>query len=328
MCEIYGKESINLREKNLNLEVISGSGNRLKPIEKLDVNKSEGQVKELASPFLGWLSGVSKIDRKNILKHVRLHSLGSRKDIIFLRTKISQREDRMGRKFWVYEEGPFKQLIGDYIDTEPGYEIDEPEGTEVEKEWSYSPEVKALRDFRRKRNDKKALEILDRIYDEINQDERPRLDWVEQVVGFRQDMWDAAQEVIRSCKKRVVILTSFSNSKYSADVAELLAEASEDSPTEILLSFGEPDRGRSPEDIQNTEKYINNLAKDKRFNLRGGVSPKSSHAKIIISDTGMVFICSCNLFSGSWIRGSWSTHQRYPLHQSILEVFRRGIGAK
>ena len=40
----------------------------------------------------------------------------------------------MGRKFWVYEEGPFKQLIGDYIDTEPGFEIDEPEGTEVEKE--------------------------------------------------------------------------------------------------------------------------------------------------------------------------------------------------
>ena len=112
-----------------------------------------------------------------------------------------------------------------------------PKEQKLRKKWSYSPEVKALRDFRRKRNDKKALEILDRIYDEINQDERPRLDWVEQAVGFRQDMWDAAQEVIRSCKKRVVILTSFSNSKYSADVAELLAEASEDS---LLLKFCYP----------------------------------------------------------------------------------------
>ncbi len=316
----------NLREKNLSFDGnFTGSIHRLEPIQKLDVNKSEGEVKELASPFLGWLAGVSKINRKNILKHVRLHSLGTRKEIMFLRTKISQREDRLGRKFWVYEEGPFKQLIGDYIDTEPGFEIDEPEGIEVEKEWSYSPEVKALREFRRKRNNKKALEILDTIYDDINQDERPRLDWVKQVVGFRQDMWDAAQEVIRSSKKKVIILTSFSNSKFSADVAELLAEALEDSSTEILLSFGEPDRGRSPEDIQNTEKYIDNLAKDKRFNLRGGVSPKSSHAKIIISDTGMVFICSCNLFSGSLESGVLESGLHIKdVHcaKSILEVFR------
>ena len=316
----------NLREKDLSLEGnFTGSIHRLEPIQKLDVNKSEGEVKELASPFLGWLAGVSNIDRKNILKHVRLHSLGSRKEIIFLRTKISQREDRMGRKFWVYEEGPFKQLIGDYIDTEPGFEIDEPEGTEVEKEWSYSPEVKALREFRRKRNDKKALEILDTIYDEINQDQRPRLDWVKQVVGFRQDMWDAAQEVIRSSKKKVVILTSFSNSKFSDDVAELLAEALDDSSTEILLSFGEPDRGRSPEDIQNTEKYIHKLATDKRFNLKGGISPKSSHAKIIISDTGMVFICSCNLFSGSMESGVLESGlhiKDIQCAKSIIEVLR------
>lgn len=316
----------NLREKSLSFDGnFTGSIHRLEPIQKLDVNKSEGEVKDLASPFLGWLAAVSHIDRKNILKHVRLHNLGLRKEIIFLRTKISQREDRMGRKFWVYEEGPFKQLIGDYIDTEPGFEIDEPEGIEVEKQWPYSPEVKALRKFRRKRNNKKALEILDTIYDEINQDERPRLDWVKQVVGFRQDMWDAAQEVIRSSKKKVVILTSFSNSKFSTDVAELLAEALEDSSTEILLSFGEPDRGRSPEDIQNTEKYIDNLAKDKRFNLRGGVSPKSSHSKIIISDTGMVFICSCNLFSGSMESGVLESGlQIKDVHcaKSILEVLR------
>ena len=312
-------------EKSLTLDDITGSIHQLAPIPKFDVDKSEGEVKDLAKPFLGWLASESKIDRKNILRHVRLESLKSSSEILFLRTKISQQEDRTGRKFWVYEGGPFKQLIADYIDKEPGFEINEPEVTEAEYEWSYSPEVQALHEFKKKRNDKKALEILDTIYDEIKQDKRPRLDWVKQVVGFRQDMWDTAQEVIRSSKKKAVILTSFSNSKFSDEVAELLSEALENSSTEILLSFGEPDRGRSPEDIQNTENYIHKLANDKRFNLKGGVSPKSGHAKIIISDTGMVFICSCNLFSGSMESGVLESGLHIKdIHcaKSIIEVLR------
>ena len=296
-------------EKSLSLDDdITGSIHQLEPIQKLDVNKSEGEVKDLAKPFLGWLASESKIDRKQILGHVRLESLKSSSEVLFLRTKISQKEDRTGRKFWVYEEGPFKQLIGDYIDKEPGFEMDEPEVTEAELEWPYSPEIKALHEFKKaasKFADKpevvqeKTLDILDTILDQIKQDERPRLDWVKQVVGFRQDMWDAAQEVIRSAKKQVFIVTSFSNPRFSDNVAELLAEASKERKPDILLSFGEPDRGRSPEDIQNTEQYISTLAKDKRFKLKGGVSPKSSHTKLVISDTGMALICSCNLFSGS-----------------------------
>ena len=326
MRDLWKGKYWTMGQKSLSLDDdVTGSIHQLAPIPKLDVNKSEGEVKDLAKPFLGWLASESKIDRKNILGHVRLESLKSSSEILFLRTKISQKEDRTGRKFWVYEEGPFKQLISNYIDKEPGFEMEEHEVIEDEHEWPYSPEVKVLREFRRKRNDKKALEILDTIYDEINQDKRPRLDWVKQVVGFRQDMWDAAQEVIRSSKKKAIILTSFSNSKFSDDVAELLSEALESSSTEILLSFGEPDRGRSPEDIQNTEKYIHKLATDKRFNLKGGISPKSSHAKIIISDTGMVFICSCNLFSGSMESGVLESGlhiKDIQCAKSILEVFR------
>ena len=296
-------------EKSLSLDGdITGSIHQLAPIPKLDVNKSEGEVKDLARPFLGWLASESKIDRKNILRHVRLESLKSSSEILFLRTEISQKEDRTGRKFWVYEGGPFKQLIGDYIDKEPGFEMNEPEVTEAEYEWPYSPEIQALHEFKKVTSkfadrpevvQEKTLEILDTILDQIKQDERPRLDWVKQVVGFRQDMWDATQEVIRSAKKQVFIVTSFSNPRFSDDVAELLAEASEGVQPDILLSFGEPDRGRSPEDIQNTEQYISTLAKDKRFKLKGGVSPKSSHTKLVISDTGNAFISSCNLFSGS-----------------------------
>ena len=309
MRDLWKGKYWTMGEKSLSFDDdITGSIHQLAQIPKLDVNKSEGEVKDLAKPFLGWLASESKIDRKKILGHVRLESLKSSSEILFLRTRISQKEDRTGRKFWVYEEGPFKQLIGDYIDKEPGFEMDEPEVTEAEHEWSYSPEIKALHEFKKAASkfaekpevvQKKTLDILDTILDQIKEDQRPRLDWVKQVVGFRQDMWDAAQEVIRSAKKRVFIVTSFSNPRFSDGVAELLAEASEGVQPDIILSFGEPDRGRSPEDIQNTEQYISKLAKDKRFKLKGGVSPKSSHTKLVISDTGKALICSCNLFSGT-----------------------------
>jgi phosphatidylserine/phosphatidylglycerophosphate/cardiolipin synthase-like enzyme len=309
MRDLWKGKYWTMGQKSLSLDDdITGSIHQLEPIQKLDVNKSEGEVKDLAKPFLGWLASESKIDRKKILGHVRLESLKSSSEVLFLRTRISQKEDRTGRNFWVYEEGPFKQLIGDYIDKEPGFEMDELEVTKAEHEWPYSPEIKALHEFKKaasKFSDKpevvqeKTLDILDTILDQIKQDERPRLDWVKQVVGFRQDMWDAAQEVIRSAKKQVFIVTSFSNPRFSDDVAKLLAEASKDRKPDILLSFGEPDRGRSPEDIQNTEQYIATLAKDKRFKLKGGVSSKSSHTKLVISDTGNAFISSCNLFSGS-----------------------------
>ena len=289
-----------MKEKDLSLDdEFTGSIHQLEPIQRLDVTKSEGEVKELATPFLGWLAGESKIDRKNILRHVRLESLESKNEVIFLKTKISQKEDGLKRKFWVYEDGPFKQLIGDYIDKESGFEMEESVMTETEHEWPYSPEIKALRSFKKKPNKENALNILDTILEQIKNDDRPRLDWVKQVVGFRQDMWDAAQEVILSAKKQVFIVTSFSNPSFSDDMAELLAESSAKMKPNILLSFGEPERGRSPKDIQNTEEYISTLAKDRRFKLKGGISPKSNHAKLVISDTGMAFISSCNLFSGS-----------------------------
>ena len=57
-------------EKSLSLDDdITDSIHQLAPIPKLDVNKSEGEVKDLAKPFLGWLASESKIDRAKILGH-------------------------------------------------------------------------------------------------------------------------------------------------------------------------------------------------------------------------------------------------------------------
>ena len=289
-----------MKEKNLSIDNLTkGAIHRLEPIQRLDLNKSEGEVKDMVAPFIRLLSTKSGLNRNEVLEHTRLDSLKSESETIFLKTKISQKEDSHGRKFWIYDEGPFKQIISNHIDKEPRFEMEEPEVSEEVHEWPYSPEIQALYDMKKNPSEKTVSNILDTILSQIEQDNRPRLDSVKQVVGFRQDMWDAAQEVIRSSQKRVFILTSFSNSRFSSDVGELLAEASEDKKSEIIISFGEPDRGRSPEDIGNTEKYISTLVIDKRFKLKGDISVKSNHAKIIISDTGMVFIGSCNLFSGS-----------------------------
>jgi len=290
-----------MKERNLSLgEDVVGSIHRLDTsINKINVNETDGEVRDLASPFLGWLAHESEIPRNKILSHVRLKSLKSRNEIVFLRTRVTQKRDSAGRKHWIHDEGPFKGLIVKHIDKISGFEVNETESTEETYEWPYSPEIQSLYEFKKNPDEKKVLRILESILDQVKQDNRPRLDWVKQVVGFRQDMWDATQEVIRSSKEQAFILTSFSNPRFSDNVAELLAEASDDSHPEIMISFGEPDRGRSPEDIQNTEQYISTIAKDKRFKLKGGISPKSSHAKVVISDTGMVFLCSCNLFSGS-----------------------------
>jgi phosphatidylserine/phosphatidylglycerophosphate/cardiolipin synthase-like enzyme len=289
-----------MKEQKLSIDdVTKGSFHRLEPIQRLDLNKSEGEVKDMVSPFMGLLSKKSGLNRNEVLGHTRLESLKSDSEVIFLKTKISQKEDSHGRKFWIYDEGPFKQIIGNHIDKEPGFEMVEPEVSEHVHDWPYSPEIQALYDLKKNPSKEIVSNILDTITSQIEQDNRPRLDSVKQVIGFRQDMWDAAQKVIKSSEKRVFILTSFSNSRFSSDVRELLAEASEGKKPEIIISFGEPDRGRSPEDIGNTEKYISTLAKDNRFKLKGDISVKSNHAKIIISDTGMVFIGSCNLFSGS-----------------------------
>ena len=65
MRDLWKGKYWTMGEKSLSLDDdITGSIHQLAPIPKLDVNKSEGEVKDLAKPFLGWLASESKIDRK------------------------------------------------------------------------------------------------------------------------------------------------------------------------------------------------------------------------------------------------------------------------
>lgn len=294
-----------LKERNLSLEQTTAfPRSQIPAIERMDTKNFQGEVKAVAKPFLGWLAHASGVERKEILAHTRLEELTSNHETMYLNTLVSQREDRVGRKFWVHEEGPFKQLVSDHIEEIKGFEHTETLIADDSDSWPYSPEIEALHGLRDHRKSKqKLLQVFDRFIEKIESDKRPRLDSVQQTVGFRQDIWDAAQDIISSAKKHVFVLSSFSNSDFLSHVSSHLEEATKKQTPEIIISLGEPNRGRSSEDIPKSEKYLNALKQNENLTVSGGVSPKSSHAKIIVSDTGRALITSCNLFSGSFESG-------------------------
>lgn len=294
-----------MKERNLDFagELVGGLS-QIQPIERLDPDKFDGNVKDIAKPFLGWLANASNIERKDILGHIRLDELSCNSEVFNVKTRVILREDKAGRKFWIHDQGPFKQLIGEFIEEIEGFEMAEEVHIEQEGQWPYSPEVLALKRLKEHRNNpKREVEIFDQVIKDLQEDLRPRLNEVRPCVGFRQDMWDAAIEVIQSAKERVYILSSFSNPDHIDDTIQHLLEGVKNNSALITLAFGEPNRGRSPEDIKDTESYTHKLAKTQGLNLVGGITTKPSHAKLIVSDTGSAFISSCNLFSGAFDSG-------------------------
>jgi len=294
-----------MKERNLDYtEGVVGSVHQIEPIEQLNPERYDGNVKEIAKPFLGWLANASNIGRKEILGHIRLEEISCDSEIFHVKTSLIRREDKSGRKFWVHEHGPFKQLVGEFIEDVEGFEMTQEVQTEQEGNWPYSPEVKALKKLRTYRNDEqKTLETFDQVISELQEDDRPRLNEVKPCVGFRQDMWDSALEVIKSAKKHVYILSSFSNIDHIGDVLHHLSEATPKNSVRLTIAFGEPNRGRSPEDIIATEAYLKKLSSTPGVKVVGGVTLKPSHAKLIVSDSGCAFVTSCNLFSGSFESG-------------------------
>ena len=89
---------------------------------------------------------------------------------------------------------------------------------------------------------------------QILDDNRPRLKYSRSVVGFRQDFWDAAQEIIQSSTERTFILSSFSNVDFQDEIIELVNEAKSKNKSKVYISFGEPNRSRSPEDLLQTQR--------------------------------------------------------------------------
>ena len=198
------------------------------------------------------------------------------------------------------------------------------EENEVKREWPPSPEVGAIAklDVARKilkrvqkghvRYSGKHLrtlveDALDETRSAISSqksDEIARLDDVRVVIGTEFEQWNSVQCVINSAKKKCILLSAFTHEKFADEAAARISESLPDG-CEMLLLSGEPDRINEPTFAERTTKYGEMLSDEGcPERVRVEVTKRASHAKFVISDTGMVWIGSCNLLSAaptSWV---------------------------
>ena len=291
-----------VREQNLDIGHFEGESLVVESIPKLDLEKNnEGEVKSLILPLSGWLSKETTIPKDALLGHVRLRAIKSEGNHS-LRSEVEQKEDRTGRKYWVYKRGPFKSMISSHIEKVPGFEVETPTTTDEVLSWDFSPEVEAmLASERRNLSPSEFRKIVKTFQNGFKQEGRGRLEQVEHVVGFRQDMWDAVQTVFASASNQVLMLSSFSQQEHLEEYFSMFNELQKPR-TEVLMAFGEPDRGRDSGSLEGNLEFMK-AATSMRPGTKGGVTPKPSHSKVMISDTGKVFIPTCNLLSGSMNSG-------------------------
>ncbi|MDE0730650.1 MAG: phospholipase D-like domain-containing protein, partial [Longimicrobiales bacterium] len=198
------------------------------------------------------------------------------------------------------------------------------EENEVRREWPPSPELGAIAklDVARKiiRRVQRghvnysgkhlqnlvedALDATSSAISSLERDGIARLDNVRVVVGTEFEQWNSVQCVINSAKKKCVLLSAFTHEKFADEAAVRISESLPDG-CEILLLSGEPDRINEPTFAERTAKYGEKLSKEgvpKRARIEA--TKRACHAKFVISDTGMVWIGSCNLLSAaptSWV---------------------------
>lgn len=291
-----------VREQNLDIGQFEGESLAVEAIPKLDLEKNnEGEVKSLILPLSGWLSKETSIPKDALLGHVRLRGIKSEGNHT-LQSEVEQKEDRTGRKYWVYKRGPFKSMISTHIEEVQGFEVQTPTATDELLSWEFSPEVEAmLVSERRNFSTSEFRKVVKNFQKKLKQDKRERLEHVEHVVGFRQDMWDAVQTVFASASNYVLLLSSFSQQENLQEYLSMFSELQKPR-TEVLMAFGEPERGRDSGSLEDNLEFMK-AAATLRPGTKGGVTPKPSHSKVVISDTGKVFITTCNLLSGSMNSG-------------------------
>ena len=263
------------------------------------------KLSEIIDPLKSFLAKQSGLERRDVVNHTRLDNYTAG-DIEYIATRVRLVSSRSGRKQWIYDNGPFEELVRTHIDTIPGFEPSLPERVETQTEYPYSPEVQALMRLRTTRNFEDKIivgkEICSKLPRLIREEEHSRLESVHTVVGSSRDMWEYASQIIKSSESSSFLLSSFTNLNTLDFVAEQIQEAKADSSLKHLyLSIGEPDRIRGLEHLEKTKSYLSQLTKQLSpdISIIGGVSKTPTHAKIVISDTGWVLITSSNLLSSS-----------------------------
>ena len=124
------------------------------------------------------------------------------------------------------------------------------------------------------------------------------------IVGTEFEQWNAVQSVIATTERRCVLLSAFTHDGFADEASRRIADSLPDGAEMILLS-GEPNRENEPGFSKKTEGYGKALRK---AGLSDGVrvenTDSANHSKFVISDTGSVWIGSCNMLSAapnSWV---------------------------
>lgn len=267
-------------------------------IATLSEERAKQTVSDLVLPYRGLLSRLSGLYPDKALHGAELLAFEVESELDYAMVAIRRVDSSDGTK-WVAENFDDPADIKDIIAMVPSLQPMRRSTAAADKEWPYAPEIATLLELETAASNKRATVargIAASIKREVEKYPAPRLNAVSSLVGFRSDMWNAAQAVIQSARERVFVLSSFSNIEHIGDAVRRIADAA-NATLNIAIAFGEPDRGRDPDDIEDTKRYITRMQATLP-KVKCGISPQATHAKAVVSDTGRAFICSCNLFSG------------------------------
>jgi phosphatidylserine/phosphatidylglycerophosphate/cardiolipin synthase-like enzyme len=281
------------------------------PFEQKDV---ETDVLSLLKPYQVQLSRLLDVDYHSVPKRVSLiHDIEVETAII--ERKFWMRENKDGDHRWIPSSRNCP-LSSKLIAKHPSLRIKQQEGES--NEWGLSSELKILNGINQFRKinftENKQLawqegvplaheigSILEQYNEELNQTNNQRLQHIEPVVGTEHQQWDAAVKIISSSENDTLILSAFSNMQHTDSIRNRLESIFEnrDSELKIHMCVGEPNRINEKDYIDRTKRFALELGR----NVSLTTTP--SHAKFVISDTGMFWIGSCNLLSAA--PGSWNS---------------------
>jgi hypothetical protein len=153
----------------------------------------------------------------------------------------------------------------------------------------------------RRKLSRKALEKIRSIRKEWNELEKPYSDVksIKVWAGPAEIQGRELSNILNRVRKKVVILTSFLNEKYSEWVAEILSKLP--GKAEVLFLYGHANNETQAEQKVAIEQYISEISKSIRSDIKlsYGLTTKKSHEKIFITDTGDSVVGSWNLCSSN-----------------------------
>jgi hypothetical protein len=279
-------------------------------------------VSELLGPVAGSIAYDLKTTRKMVQRSSTLLAVESKEAEVVVAYKWHLRSDGTQSPVPVNNKDLANSIIeGGVI---PELEVVRPD-TEIRREWVAPPEIVAIEraDIAKKmlrrvgkghvkassgllrgllRDVSDAVEVAIGSLSGVSGS--GRLWDARAIVGTEFEQWNAVQSVIATSGKRCVLLSAFTHDGFADEARRRIVDSLPDGAEMMLLS-GEPNRENEPGFSKKTERYGKALRKaELSDNVWIENTDSANHSKFVISDTGSVWIGSCNMLSAaprSWV---------------------------